>query len=124
MDSRTHAHTHMYTRTHAHKSTHLHKYRAPATQSEYRTKPSHFVSHLVGHEGPGSLLSVLKGLGWATELSAGPGTTLPNESLFSVTIRLTEEVREIRVRDTERQTATKTVTETESVTETETACAR
>jgi len=64
---------------------------APATQSEYRTKPSHFLSHLVGHEGPGSLLSVLKGLGWATELSAGPGTTLPTESLFCVTIRLTEE---------------------------------
>ena len=64
---------------------------APATQPEYRSKPASFVSHLVGHEGPGSLLSVLKELGWATELTAGPGTNLPEESLFGVSIRLTEE---------------------------------
>ena len=44
---------------------------APPTQSEFRAKPAHFLSHLVGHEGPGSLLAVLKVLGWATELSAG-----------------------------------------------------
>ncbi len=64
---------------------------APPTQSEFHAKPAHFLSHLVGHEGPGSLLSVLKALGWATELSAGPGTTLPSESLYSITVRLTEE---------------------------------
>lgn len=64
---------------------------APATHPEYRSKPASFVSHLVGHEGPGSLLSVLKELGWATELTAGPGTNLPEESLFGVSIRLTEE---------------------------------
>lgn len=31
----------------------------------------HYVSHLIGHEGAGSLLSALKARGWATGLSAG-----------------------------------------------------
>lgn len=44
---------------------------APPTQSEFREKPAHFLSYLVGHEGPGSLLAAMKALGWATELSAG-----------------------------------------------------
>ena len=49
------------------------------------------ISHLLGHEGPGSILSVLKTLGWATELIAGPSTSLPHESVFGVTICLTEQ---------------------------------
>jgi nardilysin len=32
----------------------------PPLRSEYATKPEHYISHLVGHEGAGSLLSALK----------------------------------------------------------------
>lgn len=34
------------------------------------TKQGQYISHLVGHEGPGSLLSYLKRKGWANSLSA------------------------------------------------------
>lgn len=34
-------------------------------------KPEHYISHLVGHEGHGSILSLLKARSWATNLSAG-----------------------------------------------------
>ncbi|GMH33878.1 hypothetical protein BSKO_01712 [Bryopsis sp. KO-2023] len=37
----------------------------------YKKKAEDYVSHLVGHEGPGSLLSALKAKGWAVECSAG-----------------------------------------------------
>lgn len=37
----------------------------PSTQMHYRQKPLHLVSHLLGHEGIGSVLSLLKRLGWA-----------------------------------------------------------
>ncbi len=46
----------------------------------YETQPSRYVSHLIGHEGPGSIMSFVKSKGWANGLSAGaypvcPGTT-------------------------------------------------
>ena len=63
----------------------------PPVHPEYRTKPLHFLSQVIGHEGPHSLLASLKELGWATELSAGPGTLLPSESLFSISVTLTEQ---------------------------------
>ncbi|EKX44432.1 hypothetical protein GUITHDRAFT_72179 [Guillardia theta CCMP2712] len=44
----------------------------PPIQPFYKTKPAQLISHLIGHEGPGSLLAVLKELGYASELSAGP----------------------------------------------------
>eukprot|EP00798_Chlamydomonas_sp_ICE-L_P021127 gene21127-28014_t len=37
----------------------------------YHKKADHYISHLVGHEGPGSLLSLLKARGWATNVCAG-----------------------------------------------------
>ncbi|KAJ1491814.1 Metalloenzyme, LuxS/M16 peptidase-like protein, partial [Baffinella frigidus] len=64
---------------------------SPPLAPEYKSKPHQLLSHLLGHEGPGSLLAVLKAQGWATELYAGPGTSLPNESVFGVTVCLTEE---------------------------------
>jgi hypothetical protein len=35
-------------------------FQLPSLRSEYASKPEHYISHLVGHEGPGSLLSALK----------------------------------------------------------------
>jgi nardilysin len=43
----------------------------PALFEHYTRKPDEYISHLIGHEGRGSLLSALKEKGWATKLSAG-----------------------------------------------------
>ncbi|MCO5583223.1 hypothetical protein L7F22_037131 [Adiantum nelumboides] len=45
----------------------------PCLQEAYLRKPYDYISHLVGHEGTGSLFSVLKRNAWATNLSAGIG---------------------------------------------------
>ncbi|KAJ8522379.1 hypothetical protein ONZ45_g1033 [Pleurotus djamor] len=57
----------------------------------WRHKPANFISHLVGHEGPGSLHSYLKGKGWITALSCGPQNLARGFAMFKVTIHLTEE---------------------------------
>ena len=49
-----------------------------------------YISHLVGHEGSGTLLSLLKARGWATELSAGVSDQSSVAWLFEVTVTLTE----------------------------------
>ena len=56
----------------------------------HRSKPESYASHVLGHEGPGSLLSALKALGWATALSAGC-SDFGSFSQFQVSISLTEE---------------------------------
>jgi len=63
----------------------------PALLPYYRTKPMHIVGELLGHEGPGSLLAVLKSKGWASSLSAGASAGKKNESTFDVNIRLTKQ---------------------------------
>ncbi|KAJ3270626.1 Insulinase (Peptidase M16) [Terramyces sp. JEL0728] len=40
-------------------------------KEHYETHPLQYVSHLIGHEGPGSILSLLKAKGWAHGLTAG-----------------------------------------------------
>jgi secreted Zn-dependent insulinase-like peptidase len=35
-------------------------FQLPPLRRYYTTKPDHYISHLVGHEGPGSLFSALK----------------------------------------------------------------
>ncbi|KAH7285476.1 hypothetical protein KP509_33G029900 [Ceratopteris richardii] len=45
----------------------------PCLKDAYLKKPYDYISHLVGHEGTGSLFSLLKHHGWATHLSAGVG---------------------------------------------------
>lgn len=42
----------------------------PDQRPHYRTAPSDYVCHFLGHEGPSSLLAFLKARGWATALSA------------------------------------------------------
>ncbi|MAT91693.1 MAG: peptidase M16 [Halioglobus sp.] len=62
----------------------------PDYRAEYHTKPVSYLGNLVGHEGEGSLLSVLKAEGLAESLSAGAGLGWRGGSLFSVSITLTE----------------------------------
>ena len=55
----------------------------------YRTHPSRYLSHLIGHEGPGSILSYIKAKGWANGLSTGAMPICPGSAVFSISIRLT-----------------------------------
>jgi len=62
----------------------------PPFHTVYRTKPSNYVSHLLGHEGQGSLLSELKARGWADGLVAGVGKPTLHWEAFEVSVVLTE----------------------------------
>ncbi|MCB1679299.1 MAG: insulinase family protein [Halioglobus sp.] len=55
----------------------------------YAVKPVSYLGNLVGHEGEGSLLSMLKAEGLAESLSAGEGLGWRGGALFSVSIALT-----------------------------------
>ena len=62
----------------------------PPLRPHSRAKPLTLTSHLLGHEGRGSLLSVLKARGWAEGLSTGPGVDHPDFATFGIGVRLTE----------------------------------
>ncbi len=57
----------------------------------YETQPSRYISHLIGHEGPGSILAFIKAKGWANGLSAGAMPVCPGAAFFTISIRLTED---------------------------------
>ena len=57
----------------------------------YETQPARYVSHLIGHEGPGSILVYLKEQGLANTLSAGYHTVCPGSAFFEIDISLTPE---------------------------------
>ncbi|KAG0165438.1 Insulinase (Peptidase M16) [Apophysomyces sp. BC1034] len=57
----------------------------------FKSRPGHYISHLIGHEGPGSILSYLKNKGWATYLSAGSYDGGIGFGFFHANIDLTEE---------------------------------
>lgn len=63
----------------------------PDTRHLYKTAPSSYLSHLLGHEGPGSILSVLKNLGWSSSLVAGSRPSPRGFGFFAVVVDLTEE---------------------------------
>ncbi len=69
-------------------------FQLPCLYTQYTSKADEYIEHLVGHEGRGSLLSYLKGCGWATELTAGVGEGGYDRStvgfMFDVTVTLTE----------------------------------
>jgi insulysin len=54
-------------------------------------QPGHYLSHLFGHEGPGSLLSVLRAKSWCNSLVGGGRTTARGFGFFGVYVDLTEE---------------------------------
>ena len=57
----------------------------------FDTQPGRYISHLIGHEGPGSILAYLKAKGLANSLSAGHMPVCPGGGLFAVSITLTPE---------------------------------
>lgn len=61
----------------------------PPAERYYREKPLHYLGHLLGHEGEGSLLAVLREQGWAQSLAAGESLSGRNQGAFSITINLT-----------------------------------
>lgn len=55
------------------------------------SRPSRYVSHLLGHEGKGSLHSYLNNQGWIEGLSAGASMRMADCEVYRVSISLTEE---------------------------------
>jgi insulysin len=62
----------------------------PCIDQYYRHKPESVLSYLLGHEGPGSILSRLKRKQWALGLTAGSGINGSNFKDFNISIPLTE----------------------------------
>lgn len=67
----------------------------PPQEKHYRVKPLHYISWLIGHEGTGSILSVLRKRCWALALFGGNSETGFDQnttySIFSISITLTDE---------------------------------
>ena len=51
--------------------------------------PVSLLSHLLGHEGPGSSFAILQNLGWISSLSAGSRVSAPDFTLFQIELTLT-----------------------------------
>jgi insulysin len=63
----------------------------PSVKPYYDEKPLSYLGHLLGHEGKGSILSVLKQRGWAEGLSAGGDDDGAGNATFAINVTLTEE---------------------------------
>uniref|UniRef100_A0AAY4A2R5 Nardilysin n=1 Tax=Denticeps clupeoides TaxID=299321 RepID=A0AAY4A2R5_9TELE len=67
----------------------------PPQEKHYRVKPLHYISWLIGHEGTGSILSLLRRKCWALALFGGNSETGFDQnttySIFSISITLTDE---------------------------------
>ncbi|KAJ4265772.1 metalloprotease [Fusarium oxysporum] len=51
-----------------------------------------YISHLIGHEGPGSIMSYIRSKGWANGLNAGAYPMCPGTpGIFDMQVRLTED---------------------------------
>lgn len=63
----------------------------PSTFDHYREKPIHQIADILGHEGEGSLLSLLKDRGWAGGLRVGADSMDARQGLLDIRIDLTRE---------------------------------
>ncbi len=61
----------------------------PALVEHLDTRPTDYIGNLLGHEGKGSLLSLLKQRGWAEGLHAGAALSHADSAMFSIGISLT-----------------------------------
>lgn len=57
---------------------------------QWRFKPGHYLTDIIGYEGAGSLHSFLKDLGWITTLSAGVQDLARGFATFKITLYLTQ----------------------------------
>ena len=62
----------------------------PFNETHRFTRPRSYVGNILGHEGPGSLLSELKRRNWVNGLSAGGGTDTRRSNTFDISIGLSE----------------------------------
>jgi secreted Zn-dependent insulinase-like peptidase len=62
----------------------------PPVQGRWRAKPLQYLGNVLGHEGEGSLLALLREQGWANGLSAGGGFAYRDAATFTVSVGLTE----------------------------------
>ncbi|MEW6983332.1 insulinase family protein [Colwelliaceae bacterium 6471] len=62
----------------------------PCIDHFYQHKPESVLAYLLGHEGPGSILSLLKANQWAMGLTAGSGINGSNFKDFNISIPLTD----------------------------------
>lgn len=62
----------------------------PSIDQYYRHKPEAIIAYLIGHEGPGSILSLLKSKQWALALTAGSGINGSNFKDFNINISLSD----------------------------------
>lgn len=69
----------------------------PNPDQFYRKKPFAYIAHILGHEGRGSLLSLLKRLGWAESIYSGTTLHSRKDAVFQLSIQLTP--RGVRARD-------------------------
>ncbi|CAL8128505.1 unnamed protein product [Orchesella dallaii] len=64
----------------------------PDVSQHYKSNPEGYLSHLIGHEGPGSLLSLLKEKNWVNSgLEAGSQVPARGFGLFKIAADLTED---------------------------------
>lgn len=63
----------------------------PKTDAFVSKAPLTYIGHLLGHEGPTSLLNRFKQLGWATGLQAGRSIAMTSSQSMSVNVSLTPE---------------------------------
>ena len=63
----------------------------PTQKQNFMQKPYSYISHLIGHEGSGSILAVLKQLNYANGLSCGLNTNLNEFGIFRISIDCTEQ---------------------------------
>ncbi|KAK9462938.1 Metalloenzyme, LuxS/M16 peptidase-like protein [Lipomyces oligophaga] len=63
----------------------------PDQKPLFASHPAQYFSHLIGHEGPGSILQYLKSKSWANSLSAGSHNICDGSEIFSVSVDLTNE---------------------------------
>lgn len=67
------------------------RFPTPPSENRYKKKSSGYIANLIGDEGPGSILSLLKEKGYATGLSAGgwSGRKTSKAGFFTVNLELT-----------------------------------
>ncbi|CAO1412986.1 unnamed protein product [Diamesa tonsa] len=66
-------------------------FQTPDLDQYYKAGPEHYISHLIGHEGKGSVLSELKSKGWCNNLVGGNSSSAKGFGFFEVMVDLTEE---------------------------------
>jgi insulysin len=62
----------------------------PDAEQYWHMKPLNYIGNVLGHEGSGSLLSVLKARGWVDSLRAGQSLDYQGGALFGIDVALTE----------------------------------